>query len=111
MAAASVSVALLPTALGQTRDANPVQPESPTSPLTAPAERLKLAGVHNAGKISDQLFRGAQPSEQGFSELKKLGVTSIVNLRQRSREVEWERKLAESLGLRFVNNPVRGFAA
>jgi len=58
--------------------------------IGAPAQKLKLAGVQNAGQISDVLYRGAQPSAAGFAELKKLGVTTIVNLREKGHETEWE---------------------
>jgi tyrosine-protein phosphatase SIW14 len=66
-----------------------------------PAEKLKLAGVSNAGKVSEMLLRGAQPSVQGLAELKKLGVTTIVDLRGNSGPVAWERAQAESLGMRL----------
>ncbi len=79
--------------------------------LGAPAEKLRLAGVSNAGKVSEMLLRGAQPSAQGLAELKKLGVTTIVDLRGNSGPVAWERAQAESLGMRFVNIPVRGWSA
>ena len=77
----------------------------------APAEKLKLAGVSNAGKVSEMLLRGAQPSAQGLAELKKLGVTTIVDLRGNSGPVARERAQAESLGMRFVNIPVLGWSA
>ena len=32
-------------------------------------------------KVSDDLYRGAQPTREGFAELKKLGIKTIVNLR------------------------------
>jgi protein tyrosine/serine phosphatase len=77
----------------------------------APAEKLKVAGVPNAGKVSELLLRGAQPSAQGLAELKKLGVTTIVDLRGNSGPVAWERGQAESLVMRFVNIPVLGWSA
>jgi tyrosine-protein phosphatase SIW14 len=77
----------------------------------APAEKLKMAGVRNAGKVSEMLLRGAQPSARGLAELKKLGVTTIVDLRGNSGPVAWERAQAESLGMRFVNIPVLGWSA
>ena len=77
----------------------------------APAEKLKLAGVPNAGKVSETLLRGAQPSGQGLTELKKLGVTTIIDLRRESGPVAWERAQAESLGMHFVSIPVRGWSA
>ena len=77
----------------------------------APAEKLKIEGVANAGKISDVLIRGAQPSAQGLAELKKLGVTTIVDLRGNSGPVAWERAQAEALGMHFVDIPVSGWSA
>ncbi|PYT44248.1 MAG: hypothetical protein DMG45_04565 [Acidobacteria bacterium] len=84
-----------------------------TSPLMQPAlgEKLQIAGVHNAGKITDFLYRGAQPKQTGLSELKLLGINTIVDLRGEDREkIDWERKRAESLGIRFVHIPVSGWS-
>src|SRR5947207_12823818 len=84
-----------------------------TSPLMQPAlgQKLQIAGVHNAGKITDFLYRGAQPKEAGLSELKLLGVTTIVDLRGEDQEkITWERNRAESLGMRFVHIPVSGWS-
>jgi protein tyrosine phosphatase (PTP) superfamily phosphohydrolase (DUF442 family) len=77
----------------------------------APAEKLKIAGVPNAGKISETLLRGAQPSPQGLVELKNLGVTTIVDLRGNRGPVARERAQAESLGMRFIDIPVSGWSA
>ena len=87
--------------------------QPPASAAVRPihGEKLHIAGIHNAGKINDALFRGAQPNENGLAELKKLGVTTIVDLRGEDREkYEWERKQAESLGMRFVHLAVSGWA-
>jgi len=84
-----------------------------TPPLPRPAfgQKLHVSGIPNAGKISDFFYRGAQPQEVGFSELKILGVTTIVDLRGEDREkILWERRHAESLGMRFVNIPVSGWS-
>jgi protein tyrosine phosphatase (PTP) superfamily phosphohydrolase (DUF442 family) len=85
----------------------------PATPVmeSAYGQKLQIAGIHNAGKITGVLYRGAQPREQGLSELKKLGITTIVDLRGEDREkVEWERQRAESLGIRFVHIPVSGWS-
>jgi protein tyrosine phosphatase (PTP) superfamily phosphohydrolase (DUF442 family) len=77
----------------------------------AHGQKLHIPGVRNAGKITDVLYRGAQPREQGLSELKKLGITTIVDLRGENREkIAWERQHAESLGIRFVHIPVSGWS-
>jgi tyrosine-protein phosphatase SIW14 len=82
-------------------------------PIAQPAygQKLHIAGIHNAGKISDFLYRGAQPKEAAFSELKLLGITTIVDLRGENRDkIAWEKKHAESLGMRFVHIPVSGWS-
>src|SRR6202048_3629635 len=88
----------------------PVQPTAGAS-FGAPAEKLKIAGVPRAGKINDVLFRGAQPSAQGLAELKKLGITTIVDLRGNRGPVAAERREVESLGMRFIDIPVLGWSA
>jgi tyrosine-protein phosphatase SIW14 len=90
----------------------PVETAQPArASFGAPAEKLKIAGVPNAGKINDSLYRGAQPSAQGLAELKKLGVTTIVDLRGNRGPVAQERAQAEALGLRFVDIPMSGWSA
>ena len=75
------------------------------------AEKLSVDGLPNLGKISDQLFRGAQPSLSNLAELKELGVTTIVDLRSESSHMrEQERLRAEALGIHFVSIPVGGFS-
>lgn len=88
----------------------PTLPSIANASFGAPAEKLKIAGVPNAGKISDVLFRGAQPSPQGLVELKKMGVTTIVDLRGNRGPVNREREQAESLGMRFIDIPVSGWS-
>ncbi len=84
---------------------------APSIAQPAFGQKLQIAGIPNAGKITDVLYRGAQPRETGLFELKKLGITTIVDLRGEDRErVSWERKQAESLGIRFVNIPISGWS-
>jgi len=88
------------------------QPITPSVMSSAYGEKLKIRGIPNPGKINDGLYRGAQPNEQGLEELKKLGITTIVDLRAEDRgKSEWERQTAEKLGMRFVHIPIAGFAA
>jgi tyrosine-protein phosphatase SIW14 len=78
---------------------------------SAYGEKLHIPAIPNSGKINDHLYRGAQPKLQGLPELKKLGITTVVDLRGENKErIEQERKQAESLGMRFVNIPVSGWA-
>ena len=45
------------------------------------AEHLELSGVPNCYKVSEGLYRGAQPSAEGMRQLEKLGIKTVVNLR------------------------------
>ncbi|MHC4119680.1 MAG: fused DSP-PTPase phosphatase/NAD kinase-like protein [Planctomycetota bacterium] len=42
---------------------------------------IELPGVPNLHKVSEDLYRGAQPTAEGMKQLEKLGVKTIVNLR------------------------------
>jgi len=45
------------------------------------AQRLEVPGVANLHKISEELYRGAQPSGEGVQQLKRLGIKTVINLR------------------------------
>jgi protein tyrosine/serine phosphatase len=91
---------------------NAAPSHSSAAPATASfAQKLSLRGVPNAGQVSEQLFRGAQPKLDALGELKKLGITTIVSLRSGSSHThDAERARAESLGMHFVSIPVGGFS-
>ncbi len=42
---------------------------------------IQMEGVPNLHKISDSLYRSAQPSAAGMKNLKTMGIETIVNLR------------------------------
>lgn len=55
-----------------------------TSPAHRPerwAKPMELKGVPNLHKVSEALFRSAQPSAEGMRNLKAAGIETIVNLR------------------------------
>lgn len=57
-----------------------------TEPETDPAQfttamKMELPGCGNLYKVSDTLYRGEQPTAEGFKELEKLGIKTVVNLR------------------------------
>jgi len=45
------------------------------------AQRFELPGLPNFYKVSDELYRGAQPTAEGMKQLEKLGFKTVVNLR------------------------------
>jgi hypothetical protein len=57
-----------------------------SDPLVEPrpkawAQPLEIPGLPNLHRVSPVLYRGAQPTEQGFRELEKLGVRTVLSLR------------------------------
>jgi len=78
---------------------------------SAYGEKLRVPGIPNIGRVNDHLYRGAQPRLQGLAELKKFGITTVVDLRSEDPgKIAWERQQAESLGMRFVHIPVSGWS-
>jgi len=55
--------------------------ESATNRPASWAQPIKLNGVSNLHKVSDDLYRSAQPTAQGMQNLKQMGIETIVNLR------------------------------
>jgi tetratricopeptide (TPR) repeat protein len=45
------------------------------------AKPVELPGLPNFHKVSENLYRGAQPSAEGMKQLEKLGIKTVVNLR------------------------------
>lgn len=75
------------------------------------AEKIQLDGVSYVGKVNDFLYRGSQPNERGIEQLKKIGITTIVDLRgERQGTVAKERKHAEEHGIRLVNIRASGWS-
>jgi tyrosine-protein phosphatase SIW14 len=84
----------------------------PTPKEIAAAEKREVAGIKDFGKITEFMYRGAQPTTEGIDELKKLGIGTIVDLRgERRGLMKKERAHAEELGMRLVNIPGYGWAS
>jgi protein tyrosine/serine phosphatase len=65
------------------------------------------AGVGNFHVVNEHLYRGAQPSPEGIQALAKIGVKTVVDLRE-ADHASGERQLVEAAGMRFVSVPMHG---
>lgn len=45
------------------------------------AQPIEMQGAPNLHKVSETLYRGAQPSAEGMKNLKRAGIKTVVNLR------------------------------
>lgn len=62
-------------------------------------------GLPNLHKITDDLYRGAQPSDEGMAQLKAMGIKTVINLRWLHSD---EDEIGD-LGLSLVNIPMRAW--
>jgi protein tyrosine phosphatase (PTP) superfamily phosphohydrolase (DUF442 family) len=68
------------------------------------AQKIRVRGVSNFGQVTPTLFRGAQPSDEGFHSLAQMGVQIVVDLRE-GQQPEQENKRVTALGMTFVGIP------
>jgi len=66
---------------------------------------IEKPGLPNLHRVSDDLYRGAQPKPEGFAQLKKLGVRTVVNLRltHSDRDEMKEAGLVAGTDLKYVH--------
>jgi tyrosine-protein phosphatase SIW14 len=62
---------------------------------------MNVPGIDNFGKVSDFLYRGAQPDAEGFMYLKSLGVKICVDLRSPYPQSVKESVLCELSGVEY----------
>ena len=72
---------------------------------------LPVAGVENFYKVDDQVYRGAQPSAAGFASLAKLGVKTIIDLREIGEHSQTgEEATVKALGMQYLSIPLKRMA-
>lgn len=81
-----------------------------TSPTHRPAHWAKpipMEGVPNLHKVSETLYRSAQPSAAGMKNLKAMGIETVVNLRSSHSD----RALIEGTGLTYEHIKMKAWHA
>jgi len=73
----------------------------------SPTAKLKLRGVQQFGEVTRTLYRGAQPTKEGFANLRKFGINIVVDLRGNRSS---ERRIVNALGMRYVPLPWRCYS-
>lgn len=62
--------------------------------------RQKLPGLRNFGQITPTLYRGERPTEEGLACLAKMGVTIVISLEGKYKDLH---KPVERLGMQYVS--------
>jgi protein tyrosine phosphatase (PTP) superfamily phosphohydrolase (DUF442 family) len=77
-------------------------------PLAATAGSA-VPGVGNFQKVNEFVYRGAQPTDQGFQSLAKLGVHTVIDLQESgSARAIGEEKAVKAAGMEYINVPMEG---
>ena len=77
----------------------------PTQNWSQPCDTC-IFGVENFAKVSPQLWRGAQPTEEGFRNLERAGAKTVIDLRHDSDDYEDFSMLGGTL-LKYLRIPMR----
>ena len=78
-----------------------VRGHSASAAKVAIAKPLRLEGVPKFAEVSPTLYRGGQPSREGFANLARFGINIIVD----NGWSEKNKKMAEQLGMRYISIP------
>ncbi|HUA57609.1 MAG TPA: tyrosine-protein phosphatase [Verrucomicrobiae bacterium] len=65
-------------------------------------------GIDNFHQIDSQVYRGAQPTAEGFQYLSRMGVKVILDLREHDRRSTGEEHIVTAAGMRYVNVAMTG---
>ena len=75
---------------------------SPSGAQRKIARKLIVKGLPNLGEVTPTLFRGSQPTKEGFKQLAKMRIAIVVDLRG---DRKGERDAVRMLGMQYVPIP------
>jgi tyrosine-protein phosphatase SIW14 len=65
-------------------------------------------GIKNFHQVNEHVYRGAQPTDEGFQYLAKIGVKTVVDLREADERSQSEEGVVSSAGMKYVSVPMTG---
>ena len=77
--------------------------------LPAWAASPSVPGIDNFYQVDQKVYRGAQPTDEGFRYLSTLGVKVVLDLRGHDSRSLSEERMVTAAGMRYVNVPMTGF--
>jgi tyrosine-protein phosphatase SIW14 len=69
-----------------------------------------VQGIDNFYQVDEHVYRGAQPTAEGFKYLAKVGLKTVLDLREPGGRSTEEAQLVTALGMHYVNVPMTGLA-
>lgn len=65
--------------------------------------KTEVEDLPNMFKMNDYVYRGGRPTLAGMQQLKKMGVTTILNIENDNEAIATDKKYAEAAGLRWIS--------
>ena len=69
-----------------------------------------IQGIKNFYQVDQNVYRGAQPTEGGFKYLAKIGVKTVIDLREANKRSKAEETMVTAAGMKYVNIAMTGVA-
>ncbi|MDU1909777.1 dual specificity protein phosphatase family protein [Fusobacterium sp.] len=66
---------------------------------------MEVEGLDNFHKVSENLFRSAQPTREGMKKAEELGIGTVISLRSKQKDIE----LAENTDLKLIHVSMRAW--
>jgi tyrosine-protein phosphatase SIW14 len=76
--------------------------------LALPVFGGSVQGIHNFYKVDEHVYRGAQPTDEGFQYLAKIGVKTVIDLRGVGEGRRNEESVVTAAGMKYINIPMTG---
>lgn len=73
-----------------------------------PALAGNAEGIKNFDKVDAHVYRGAQPTDDGFRYLASIGVKTVIDLRESGERATAEERLVTESGMTYLNVPMTG---
>ena len=67
-----------------------------------------VQGIKNFHQVDQHVYRGGQPDRDGFAYLAKIGVKTVIDLREPGDRSRDEEAFVTSVGMKYVNVPMTG---
>jgi tyrosine-protein phosphatase SIW14 len=67
-----------------------------------------VPGIKNFHQVDEHVYRGGQPTDEGFKYLAKIGVETVIDLREADERSTAEEKVVTAAGMKYVNVPMTG---
>src|SRR5260370_37356101 len=62
-----------------------------------------ISGIKNLIQVNEHSYRGAQPSQEGFKALAKMGIKTVIDLRDKPSQLVAEKQTVEAAGMKYLS--------